>query len=143
FHGIFHSRDRGENGIDRDQSDRLIGSFVFFTGSETASYPYFQLGIELMLFVESADDLIGVQNLVTLGELNIAGCDFAFLVHAERKLARQTSRKFPLPPSPPSRGSLAFQTDRNELACYPFGVLEKRDNTSSTPLLFRWVSPGE
>src|SRR5438045_9788786 len=45
-----------------------------------------------------------------------------------QKVPRQTSRKFPLPPSPPWRGSLAFQTDRNELACDPFGVLEYGSN---------------
>ena len=41
-----------------------------------------------MFFVERADDLLGIQNLVALDELDIAGGDFAFLVHAERKFAR-------------------------------------------------------
>ena len=88
FHRVFHSRYRRKNRIDRDQADRLIGPLVFFASGETAAHAHFQLGIELMFFVESADDLIGVQNLVTLGQLNIAGGDFAFLVHAERKFAR-------------------------------------------------------
>src|SRR5205823_7980860 len=65
-----------------------VGPFVFLASGETASHADFQLGIELMFLVESADDLLGVQNLVTLSELNIAGGDFAFLVHAKRKLAR-------------------------------------------------------
>src|SRR2546421_10073688 len=45
-----------------------------------------------------------------------------------QKVPRQTSRKFLSHPSPPWRGSLAFQTDRNELACDPFGVLEYGSN---------------
>jgi hypothetical protein len=53
---------------------------------------------------------------------------------------------------------LAFQTDRNELACDPFGVMEcwsmgvmSKDTEAATPSLqhsippslLRWVSPGE
>ena len=30
----------------------------------------------------------GIQNFVTLDELDVAGGDFAFLVHVERELAR-------------------------------------------------------
>src|SRR5690349_6819777 len=41
-----------------------------------------------MFFVERADDLIGIQNLIALRKLNIAGGDFAFLVHTEGKFAR-------------------------------------------------------
>ena len=41
-----------------------------------------------MFFVERADNLIGIQNLIALRKLNIAGGDFPFLVYAERKFAR-------------------------------------------------------
>ena len=37
-----------------------------------------------------------------------------------QKVPRRTSRKSPLPPSLPWRGSSAFQTDRNELAYLNF-----------------------
>jgi hypothetical protein len=36
-----------------------------------------------MFFVERADCLIGIQNLIALRKLNIAGGDFAFFVHTE------------------------------------------------------------
>jgi hypothetical protein len=57
-----------ENGIDRNEADRLIGALVFFARGETAADAHFELGVELMLLVESADELIGIQHFVTLDE---------------------------------------------------------------------------
>ena len=45
--------------------------------------PHFQFGIEFMFLVERTDDLIGIQNLIALGELDVPGRDFTFLVHTE------------------------------------------------------------
>jgi hypothetical protein len=39
-----------------------------------------------MFFVERADQLLGVEHVVALHDLNIAGGDFAFLVYGQRKL---------------------------------------------------------
>src|ERR1051326_6426698 len=44
--------------------------------------------IELVLLVHRADELVRIQDFVTLSELDVAGRNFAFLVHRERKLAR-------------------------------------------------------
>ncbi len=41
-----------------------------------------------MLLIERADDLLRVQHLVALDERDVAGGDFAFLVHGEREFAR-------------------------------------------------------
>ena len=88
FDRVFHAGHRRENGIDRDQTDRLVGALVFVAGGETASDAHFEFGVELMLLVERADELFRVQDVVTLHDLDVAGGDFAFLVHGESEFAR-------------------------------------------------------
>ena len=41
-----------------------------------------------MLLVERANHLVGIQNFIALHKLNVSRRDLAFLVHAERQLAR-------------------------------------------------------
>ena len=58
FHGVFHAGHRRENRVDRDDADRLIGPLVFVAGGEAAADAHFEFGLELVLLVERADELL-------------------------------------------------------------------------------------
>src|SRR4029453_17099213 len=59
FDRILDARDRRKNRIDRDETDRLIGTFIFLGGSKTATDTNIELGVKLMFPVQSATDLFG------------------------------------------------------------------------------------
>ena len=88
FDGVFHPGDRRENGIDRDETDGLVGALVFIARGKSAADAHFELGVELVFLVHRADELVGIEDFVALDQLDIAGRDFAFLIDRKRQLAR-------------------------------------------------------
>src|SRR6266705_1638321 len=80
---IFHPRYRRKYRIDRDQTDRLIRTLVFFAGGETTTDTDIEFRIEFMFLVEYADYLFRIQDFVTLHELDIARGDFTLLIDTE------------------------------------------------------------
>src|SRR4029077_6474661 len=88
FDRVFHARDRRKNGIDWDQTDRLIGALVFLAAGKAAADANFELSVKFVLLVERANQLLGIKHFVALHDLDIASGDFAFLVHAQRKFPR-------------------------------------------------------
>src|SRR5260370_17511330 len=88
FDRVFHARDRRKNGIDWDQTDRLIGALVLLAAGKTAADANFELSVKFMLLVDRANQLLGIKHVVALHYLDIASGDFAFLVHGQRKFPR-------------------------------------------------------
>jgi len=46
---------------------------------------HLEFGVEFMFSIKCADRLLRIQHFETLNRLNVAGSDFAFLVHGERQ----------------------------------------------------------
>jgi hypothetical protein len=65
----------------------LVGALVLVAGGETTANADIELGFELLLFVERADDLLGVENLALLAFGNVAGGHSAFFVYRELERA--------------------------------------------------------
>ena len=83
FHRILHARHGRKEGVDGDEPDRLIGAFVFLAGRKSATYAHLELGVEFVLSIQGANQLLRVQHIKTLNGLNVPGSDFAFFVYGE------------------------------------------------------------
>ena len=67
---------------------------VVLRAAVAAAHLDFELGLEALLLVERGDDLVGVEDLDTGVELDVAGGDRAFLGHVEEQDARVAVREF-------------------------------------------------
>src|SRR5438093_12168375 len=76
FDRILHARNRRKDGIDRDNTDWLIRTFVFLSCSEATTDAHIELGIKFMFLVERADHLLRVEHFKTLNGLAVAGGHF-------------------------------------------------------------------
>jgi hypothetical protein len=77
---VFDTGDGRENRVDGNDADRLVGMLVFVSGCETASHLDFELGVKLLLPVERADVLLGIDDVNALHALDVGRRDGALLV---------------------------------------------------------------
>ena len=70
---ILDAGDWRENGVNGDHSDWLVGVLVLVTGGKAAPDLDLELDVKLLLSVERADVLIGVDDLDSLRALDIGG----------------------------------------------------------------------
>src|SRR4029077_2697956 len=88
FDRVLDARDRRKDGIDRNQTNRLVCTLVFLSSGKTATDAHIKLGVEFVLLVQGANDLLRVEHFKTLNGLDVAGHDCAFFVYAKRKFLR-------------------------------------------------------
>ena len=92
LHRVLDAGDRREDRVDGDHADRLVGMLVFVAGGEAAADLDLELGIELLLSVERADVLIGIDDLDALDALDVAGGHGAFLRHRDASPCERRGR---------------------------------------------------
>ena len=80
FHGVTNPGDGRKERINRDDADGLVGLFVFIAGAETAADLDLQLHLELLLLVQRADVLAGVDQFHVLVEFDVPGGHGALFV---------------------------------------------------------------
>src|SRR4029453_14084250 len=85
FDRVLDARDRRKDGIDRNQADRLVCALVFLSSGKTTTDPHIELGLEFVLLVQGANDLLGIEHFKTLNGLDVAGSDLAFFVYSKGK----------------------------------------------------------
>ena len=71
LHRVFDAGDGRENRVDRDDADRLVGMFVFVAGGEAAADLDLEFDVKLLLLVERADVLLGIDDFDALRRI---GC---------------------------------------------------------------------
>jgi len=84
--GVLDEPHGGEEGVDRDDADRLLLLLVLLARAVAAAGLDLDLGLERALAVERADDLVGIDDLDVGVGLDVAGRDGAGLgrLDAER-----------------------------------------------------------
>ena len=96
FNGVADAGDRGEEGVDGNDADGLVGFLVFVARAEAAADFDFEFHFELFLLVESADVLLGVDQFEVLVQSDVARQNGSLLVDGEEKglgIARMGAEK--------------------------------------------------
>src|SRR5256886_11087849 len=88
FHSVLDASNRRKDGIDWNQANRLVWALIFLASGKTATDAYIKLGVELVLLVQSANELLRVEHFKTLNGLDVAGIDLAFFVYNKGEFFR-------------------------------------------------------
>jgi len=85
--GVLDLGDGRKDRIDGDDADRLVRGLVLVAGGKTAADADGELGLELLLLVEGANVLVGIEDLALIGGLDVTGGDGTLLVDRENQVA--------------------------------------------------------